>query len=64
MRKKNRVNLLHLKYGRYVIEVVYEVATPSFQTANQKEAELDLGVNNLGTVVFNRKSISSYVVVI
>ena len=41
------------KYGRYVIEVVYEVPTPNLQAANQKEAALELGVNNLGTVVFN-----------
>lgn len=41
------------KYGRYIIEVVYEVEIPPIQTTNHKEAAIDLGVNNLATVVFN-----------
>jgi len=41
------------RYGFYVIEVVYEVATPSEVADNKRYSSIDIGVNNLLAVTFN-----------
>lgn len=50
------------KYGYYVIEIVYEV--PDVETASNDEvvAAMDLGVDNLATVVFNHPQLAPFII--
>ena len=41
------------KYGYFVIEVVYQVPDVVLKPFNNKVASVDLGVNNLASIVFN-----------
>jgi len=51
------------KYGYYVIEVVYEVDDPVVcQPSQSLVAAIDLGLDNLATVVFNAPNVSPFII--
>jgi len=63
----NRDNLVETrivpKYGFYVVEIVYEVDEPIFvESPSAIVAAIDLGLDNLATVVFNDPEIQPFII--
>lgn len=50
------------KVGCYVIEIVYEVETAEIIQQNERVAAIDLGLDNLATVVFNVTQLQPFII--
>lgn len=51
-----------VKYGFYIIEVVYEKTEIKLKKDNKRYASIDIGLNNLACVSFNDKSLNPYII--